>query len=426
MSNSDKDNIFQTNVEQDDSEKNVLEQTDSEENDEIKIVVPQDEDDEIKVVVPEDEPVESGSPNTFGKRVAQFGIPRIIMLSFLAFLMITSGIVGMNIPSFFGDMLTRWGMWGILVLAMVPAIQSGIGPNFGVSIGIVGGLLGAVLSLEFRYTGVFAFAGDQTVAAGFAGMITAIVIGVAVATVLGLIYGMLLNRVKGSEMAISVYVGWSAIAFFNIIWQILPVTSSVLILPGRGEGIRQMLNLQDDYGGVLDNVARFQIQVFDFGRIDVRVGLLALFFLMCFLMYLFTKSRTGMRMSSAGANPAYATASGINVNKMRILGTTISTAIGAFGIIIYGQSFGFVQMYNAPLMMPFVVVASVLIGGATIRRAKVFDVLLGAFLFNGILVIALPLANQVIPDIPGLPEMLRIIMTNGIILFALTRAKGGR
>jgi simple sugar transport system permease protein len=373
--------------------------------------------------------------NSLGKSIASFGLPRIIMISFLIFLLVVAGTIGMNIPSFLGDMLTRWGMWGILVLAMVPAIQSGIGPNFGISIGIVGGLLGAVLSLELRYQGAYGFAGEQTVAAGFIGMFVAIIIGVAVAAVLGLIYGLLLNCVKGSEMAISVYVGWSAIAFFNIIWTILPVTSSVIILPGRGEGIRQMLNLEDDYGGVLDNLWRFDLEVLNFGMdigflrfgtIDIRTGLIGLFFLMAILMYLFTKSPIGMKMSSAGANPAYARASGINVNKMRILGTTISTALGAFGIIIYGQSFGFVQMYNAPLMMPFIIVASVLIGGATIRRAKVFDVLLGAFLFNGILAIALPLANQIIPDIPGVPEMLRIIMTNGIILFALTRAKGGR
>ena len=359
------------------------------------------------------------------KKVAEFGLPRVIILIFFFLLFIVAGAIGMNIPSFAGDVITRWGMWGILVLAMVPAIQSGIGPNFGVTIGVVGGLLGAVLSLEFRYRGFYEFTDNATLR-GFTGLAVALVIGVGVSIVLGMIYGLLLNRVKGSEMAISVYVGFSAIALFNIIWTILPVTSSVVILPGRGEGIRQMLNLQDDYGGVLDNFLRVRPNVFGFGTVDIRTGLLLLFFLMCLFMYLFTKSRTGMQMSSAGANPSYARASGINVDKMRLLGTTISTALGAFGIIIYGQSFGFVQMYNAPLMMGFTVVASVLIGGATVRRARVFDVLLGAFLFNGILTIALPLTNELLPDVPSLPEILRLIITNGIILYALSKAKGGR
>jgi len=95
------------------------------------------------------------------------------------------------------------------------------------------------------------------------------------------------------------------------------------------------------------------------------------------------------------------------------------------GIIVYAQSFGFLQMYGAPLMTGFTVVASILIGGATVRRARVFDVLLGTFLFNGLLAIALPLANVVIPDVPGVPEMLRLIIMNGIILYALTKVKGG-
>jgi simple sugar transport system permease protein len=140
-------------------------------------------------------------------------------------------------------------------------------------------------------------------------------------------------------------------------------------------------------------------------------------------MYLFTKSRTGMRMAAAGSNPEYARASGINVDKMRILGTTISTALGAFGIVVYAQSFGFMQMYTAPLMMGFTAVASVLIGGASVKRAKVSDVLLGALLFNAILVIALPLANNLLPGYPGLPEILRITISYGIILYSLTTTK---
>jgi simple sugar transport system permease protein len=295
-----------------------------------------------------------------------------------------------------------------------------------VTLGIVSGGFGAVLSLEMRYRGFYDFVLDSgirhdTVFFALTGLFVALFIGVAVAIALGIIYGLLLNRVKGSEMAISVYVGFSAIALFNIVWALIPVTSSVMIFPGRGEGLRMMINLQDDFQRVLDNILGFNI-----GAMFVSTGLLIMFFVMCLLMYIFTKSKLGMKMSSAGANPAYARASGINVDKMRILGTTISTALGAFGFVIYAQSFGFLQLYNAPLMFGFMIVASVMIGGASVKRARVFDVLLGAFLFNGILAIALPLSNQLIPEYPGLPEMLRLIISNGIILYALTRAKGGR
>jgi len=353
------------------------------------------------------------------KVLKDFGLPRIIILSLFIVLLVLAGIYNMNVPSFLGDILRRWGMFGILVLAMVPGIRAGIGPNFGVTVGITGGLLGAVLSVEMRYHGVFDFLGSAQ-AIAFMGIFTAIVIGVGLASFMGILYGMLLNKVKGSEMAISAYVGFSIVNLFNIVWFLIPVRSSILIFPGGGQGLRVMFNLRDDFGGVFNNLFRFSI-----GDMNVPTGLLLVFFASCFCMYIFTKSRLGMMMTAAGANPDFARSNGINVDRMRILGTTISTALGAFGIIIYYQSFGFLQLYQAPLMMGFMSVAAVLIGGASVRRARVFDVLLGTFMFQGVLTIALPLINVMLPDVPALPEILRLIITNGIILYALTKAKGG-
>ena len=357
------------------------------------------------------------------KKLAEFGLPRIIIIILFLSLFVVAYFAGMNVPSFAGDVLRRWGMWGILVLAMVPSIQAGIGPNFGITVGIVPGLLGAVVSMDLRHRGFFDGITNEALFA-VAGAVTAIVAGVAMAIVIGILYGLLNNRVKGSEMAVSVYVGFSAVALFNIVWARLPVVNPILILPGTGRGLRQVVNLRDDFGRAFDGLLRFEIP-FPRGTMVVHTGLLIVFFLLCFLMYLFLKSRTGMMMSSAGANPEYARATGINVDRMRILGTTMSTALGAFGIVVYAQSFGFLQLYSAPLMMGFISVASILIGGATVKRASVVDVLLGAFLLNGILVIALPLTTNFIPDMPGIPEILRIIATYGIILYALSRVKGG-
>lgn len=39
-------------------------------------------------------------------------------------------------------------MNGIMVLALVPMIQSGCGLNFGLSLGVIAGLLGATISIE--------------------------------------------------------------------------------------------------------------------------------------------------------------------------------------------------------------------------------------------------------------------------------------
>lgn len=136
------------------------------------------------------------------------------------------------------------------------------------------------------------------------------------------------------------------------------------------------------------------------------------------------RSRTGMAMSAAGANPMFATAAGINVNKMRLIGTMLSTVLAAVGILVYAQGYGFMRLYNGPMMMGFTSVAAVLIGGASPKRAKIAHVLIGTFLFQGILALGLPVANQFIPE-SNLSEVARLVISNGIIIYALSQVKGG-
>ena len=88
------------------------------------------------------------------------------------------------------------------------------------------------------------------------------------------------------------------------------------------------------------------------------------------------------------------------------------------------QGFGFMQLYNGPMMMGFTSVAAVLIGGATPKRALIVHVLIGTFLFQGIMTLGLPVVNQIIPE-GNLSEVMRMIISNGIIIYALTQAKGG-
>ena len=360
-----------------------------------------------------------------------FGLPRIIILTFFLLLLITAGVYGMNLPALIGDVLRRWGMYGILVLAMVPGIQSGIALNFGVTIGIVGGLLGSLISIEMRYYGLFDALGGNTTASAVVSILVAVLLGLIISSILGILYGMLLNRVKGSEMTVSTYVGFSIVALMNIMWLMLPFSSPTSIWPLAGEGLRNTISLEADFSNVLNNLWGFYIGgtttitdgvTKNSGGVYIPTGLLLLFFFACLCVWLFTRSRLGTMMKAAGANPAYAKAAGINVDRMRILGTTISTALGGVGIVFYAQSFGFLQLYNAPQMMGFSCVASILIGGAAIKKARIMNVLLGTFLFQGLLAVALPVANTILPE-GNLSDILRIIISNGIILYALSKSK---
>ncbi len=346
------------------------------------------------------------------KLYKSIGLPRLIIFVFFIGVVIAAYAYGLGLPALIGNVFRRWGMYGILVLAMVPAIQCGIGPNFGVSLGIVCGLFGSLVAIELN---VSATAGP------WAALFVALIIAAALGSLMGVAYGLLLNRVKGSEMTVSTYVGFSIIAFMNIMWVTMPFKSGDIIWPVGGVGARNTISLAGSFGELLNNT--LGISLYD-DNMFIPTGLLLFFFLMCGIVYLFMRSKTGIAMSAAGANPVFARASGINVDRMRILGTAVSTALGAIGIVIYAQAFGFLQMYNAPLMMSFSCVAAILIGGASTRRAKISHVIIGAFLFQGILVVALPVANRVFAG-TDISDIMRIIVSNGIIIYALTKVKGG-
>lgn len=308
---------------------------------------------------------------------------------------------------------------GILALAMVPAVQCGIGLNFGISMGIVGGLLGGICVIEFRVAQIPALVAVSPMFAQWVAILLAILIGVVLSVGIGYLYGLLLNQVKGSEMTVTTYVGFSIIAFMNMIWISLPVKNGDLMWPNAGQGVRNTISLAASFSETMNKTLSFSI-----GSFEVPTGLILFFMLVCLLVWLFMRSKTGMAMSAAGANPVFARAAGINVNKMRLIGTTLSTVLAAVGIIVYAQGFGFMQLYNGPMMMGFTSVAAILIGGASPRSARISHVLLGTFLFQGIMTLGLPVANQFIPE-SNLSEVMRLVISNGIILYALAQAKGG-
>ena len=336
--------------------------------------------------------------------VASMGVPRLIIGLFFILLCLLAMILGLSLPTQLSNTLVRLGMNGVLVLAMLPGIQCGISLNLGLPIGIIGGLIGGLLCIEFEMSGWIGFS-------------FAIAVGLLISSVTGLLYGMLLNRLKGEEMSVTTYVGFSIVSLMCIAWLVLPFTSLVMKWP-LGQGLRTTIGLQSSYRHLLNDFLSFKVL-----GVTIPTGLLAFFALCCLLMWLFMRSKTGIAMSAAGANPRFASATGIDVDKMRIIGTMLSTMLAAVGIIVYGQSYGFMQLYQAPRQMGFLAASAILIGGATTSRARISHVIIGTFLFQGVLTLGMPVANALVPQ-STISETLRILISNGIILYALTKSGG--
>lgn len=337
--------------------------------------------------------------------VEKLGIPRIVIGAFFILLCFMCLWYDLSLPTLLSNTVVRMGMNSVMVLAMVPGIQCGISLNLGLPIGLVAGLIGGLVTIEWGIPGWWGF-------------LFAIAFGCILAAICGYLYAQLLNRLKGEEMSVTTYVGFSIVSLMCIAWLVLPFKSLKLRWP-LGTGLRNTIGLDNsNFKQILNNFLSFSI-----GDFFVPTGLLLFMALCCWLVWLFSRSKTGVAMQAVGNNPRFAQAAGINVDKMRIVGTTLSTVLGAVGILVYSQSYGFMQLYTTPRQMGFVAASAILIGGASTSRCKISHVLIGTFLFQGVLTLGMPVANVLVPG-STISETLRILISNGIILYALTKSGG--
>ena len=331
----------------------------------------------------------------------EFGIPRLLIALFLVALFTVAVATKMDLRGLLSDSIVRVGRNGILVLALLPAIQGGIGLNFGLPLGIICGLVGAVISLNAGVHGIL-------------GIALAAAIGVALAIPAGIGYGWLLNRTRGQEMMVGTYLGFAIVSGMSVFWLLAPFTNPTLVWAIGGRGLRTTLSL----GGIYDKVLDRWLQ-FDIAGVMIPGGTILAFFLACFLIWLFFRTRMGITIAAARSSTHFARAAGISDERTRVQATVLSTVLAAIGIVVFSQSYGFVQLYTAPLLMAFPAIACILIGGASVTRATIGHVLVGTFLFQSILTVALPVTSQVIQG--DISETARLIIQNGMILYALTR-----
>lgn len=345
---------------------------------------------------------ERGSPlRAVLDHVREMGVPRLLIGLFLITLFVVAVVTRMDVAGLISDSLLRIGRNGLLVLALLPAIQGGVGLNFGLPLGIVCGLVGCVMAMNLGTV-------------GWLGLATAAGIGALLAVPAGMAYGWLLNRTRGQEMMVGTYLGFAVVSGMSIFWLLAPFHHPQLVWAIGGKGLRTTLTLSGFFDKLLDKLWAFEVS-----GVRVPTGLLLVFVAACALVALFFRTRAGITISAARSNPRFARAAGISDALTRVQATVLSTVIGAVGIVIYSQSFGFVQLYTAPLLMAFPAVACLLIGGASVTRATLTHVIIGTVLFQSILTVALPVTSQVIQG--DISETARLIIQNGMILYALTR-----
>ena len=145
--------------------------------------------DEMKTIMRDRRPteLEKAQMSPLRAMIADYGVPRMIITGFLLLLFIMTPFVGVNLPMQITNIINRFSWNAVLVLAMVPMIHSGCGLNFGLPLGVIAGLLGGTMSIQFGFERF-----GVTVS-----FLMAMVIATPFAVLFGLGYGWLLNKIKG-------------------------------------------------------------------------------------------------------------------------------------------------------------------------------------------------------------------------------------
>jgi simple sugar transport system permease protein len=327
-------------------------------------------------------------------------LAQAVVLAFLAVLVVASALLGLPVAGLLGDTLVRFAMNAVLVLSLVPMLRAGLGMNYGMPLSVLPGLLGMVMALELRMT-------------GWIGLSTALFMSALLAVPVGIGYGWLLSYVEGNEEVVGTFSGFSAVYLASIFWGIAPFSNRKMLWPIEGKGLRPRTNLADSFGHLLDQLGSFTVL-----GVRVPTGTVLTVLLLALLLSVLLRTRLGLTTTLAARNPVFAAAAGVRVMRARLIAVTASTVLAAVGIVLYAHTFGFLEVYSAPLMLAFPAAAAILVGGfSSDSRASVRQALLGALLFNAILVFSSPLANRLL--MPELSDIVRVLITNGVLLYAM-------
>lgn len=365
------------------------------------------------------------------------------------------------------QLILRLNRNAFIVLALIIPIVAGMGINFAITIGAMAAQIGLLLAINWGITGP-------------RGVLVAALITLPLGSLFGLLIGRLLNKMKGQETIGSMILGFFATGLYQLLFlfifgKIIPMNANVSIVGSTG--IKNTLNLTGDtdlYMAV-DGLLRMKLltavyivcavlalyalwryyrktiekkeliinlvcavaiaivfvlpgvtKLFD-GSLSgsgeattIPVVTWILVLLLCLGNSVLMRTRIGQKFRAVGQNRTVANASGINVNKTRIIAIMISTVLAGWGQILFMQSegIGTFQTYSAHEQVGLYAGAAILVGGASIDRASNSQALIGTFLFHLMFITATGAATRLFGD-SAIGEYFRAFLSYGVIALAL-------
>ena len=340
---------------------------------------------------------------SFTKRLLSFLGNNTVPLMFIIICAICIPVSGFSPSYLANEIVTRMGRNIFLILCLLIPIMSGMGLNFGMTLGAMAGEIALILVSDWQIWGI-------------PGVVMAMIISIPIAVLLGWICGRLLNLSKGREMITSYIISY----FFNGLYQlvvlymmgsVIPIRHSNIKLP-RGYGIRNTVSLLN-MRHCLDDALAITV-----GGVKIPVLTFLLIGLLCLFTVWFRKTKLGQDMRAVGQDMEVARAAGINVEKTRVISIIMSTVLAGFGMIIYLQNMGNIATYSSHSQIGMFCIAALLVGGASVDKASIGNVFLGVILFHTMFIVA-PSAGAKITGDSMIGEYFRVFVSYAIITVAL-------
>ena len=362
------------------------------------------------------------------------------------------------------QLILRLSRNAFIVLALIIPIIAGMGINFAITIGAMAAQIGLLLTISWGVTGV-------------PGILLAVGITLPLGSLFGFLIGKLLNRMKGQETIGSMILGFFAngayqLLFLFIFGSIIPLSEKVTIV--GASGVQNTLNLTGEVGlySAIDGILKIPFLAAVYGLaglfiifsvaayfrkkitqkkliiyICIGIGAIALFLIppvanifngtndkeikvpvvtwllimgLCMFNFMILRTRLGQKFRAVGQSQTVANASGINVNRIRVIAIMISTVLAGWGQILFMQSegMGTFQTYAAHEQVGLYAGAAILVGGASIDRATNVQALIGTFLFHSLFITCMSAASTIFGD-SAIGEYFRAFLSYGVIAIAL-------
>ena len=383
-----------------------------------------------------------------------------VTIMFVLLCIVCMAFSGQSVAYVIYELFGRLSRNAFIVLALIIPIVAGMGINFAITIGAMAAQISVLWVIEW---GV----------GGMPGFLLAMGMTLPIAALFGFLIGKLLNKMKGQEMIGGLILGYFAnglyqLLFLFIFGNLVPLKTPGLVIKGS-TGVANTIDLTSGAGGgikyALDGLCRC-----DFGtalyvvcgvvalaaivllvlkRMNRKNGIIyiasaailcllyqipavaSLFsmvkvpmitFLVVGLLCLFNvaimKTRLGQQFRAVGQNRTVANASGIHVDRVRLIAIVISTVLAGWGQLIFVQNMGAFQTYGAHEQVGLYAGAAILVGGASIRKATNKQAILGCILFHLLFIVAPPAAKTIFGD-AAIGEYFRVFISYGVIAASL-------